>query len=117
MTRHIVPGATRPARLDALASLPVFLDLAGRRVVIAGGGEPVAWKAELAAAAGGSVTVFAPIASPELMALAAAHPSIALHARSWRPKRISTAPRSRSPMRTMRRRRAFPPRPAGAAPS
>ena len=91
MTRHIVPAETRPARLDALASLPVFLDLAGRRVVIAGGGEPVAWKAELAAAAGGSVTVFAPIASPELMALAAAHPSIALHARSWRPEDLDGA--------------------------
>ena len=52
MTRHIVPAETRPARLDALASLPIFLDLAGRRVVIAGGGEPVRVEGGAAAAAG-----------------------------------------------------------------
>ena len=31
MTRHIAPAETRPARLSALAKLPIFLDLAGRR--------------------------------------------------------------------------------------
>ena len=42
------PDRNAPTRFAALAQLPVFLDLAGRRVVVAGGGEPVAWKAELA---------------------------------------------------------------------
>ncbi|MBC8131143.1 MAG: hypothetical protein H7Y08_12575, partial [Rhizobiaceae bacterium] len=41
---------TRAAHLDRiepLATLPVFFDLAGRRVAMAGGGAGAAWKAEL----------------------------------------------------------------------
>ena len=41
MTRHIAPAETRPARLQPLAKLPVFLDLTGQRTVVAGNGEPV----------------------------------------------------------------------------
>ena len=44
------PETAAPRRIDTLAVLPVFLKLAGRRVVLAGGDEGAAWKAELLAA-------------------------------------------------------------------
>jgi uroporphyrin-III C-methyltransferase / precorrin-2 dehydrogenase / sirohydrochlorin ferrochelatase len=70
VTRHVAPAETLPARLAPLAKLPIFLDLAGRRVVVAGGSAAVAWKAEMLAAAGARVTVFAAASEPELDALA-----------------------------------------------
>ncbi|HEX2510944.1 MAG TPA: siroheme synthase CysG [Microvirga sp.] len=91
MTRHIAPTETRPARLQALAKLPVFLDLSGRRAVLAGGGDPLAWKAELLAAAGAEVFVFADDAEPELLALASSTPSISLAARAWQPADLDGA--------------------------
>ena len=45
MTHHVAPAETRPARLRPLAKLPVFLDLAGQKAVVAGSCEPAAWKA------------------------------------------------------------------------
>ena len=39
------PRETRQARMEALARLPLFFGLEGRRVLVAGGGEPAAWKA------------------------------------------------------------------------
>ena len=56
--------------MGALATLPVFLKLQGRRVVMAGGSEAVAWKVELFAAAGASVEVFAAAPCEALAALA-----------------------------------------------
>lgn len=91
MTRHIAPTETRPARLQALAKLPVFLDLTGQKTVVAGNGEPVVWKAELLAAAGAEVRVFADDPSPELSALAAATPSIRVLPRPWRPDDLDGA--------------------------
>ena len=82
MTR---PIETRPTRLAALAKLPIFLDLAGKRVVVAGGGEPVAWKAELFAAAGAQVTVFAEQPCAELVAfIRASGSAVTLERRAWR---------------------------------
>ncbi|HEX2725228.1 MAG TPA: NAD(P)-dependent oxidoreductase, partial [Beijerinckiaceae bacterium] len=72
MSRHIFPAETRPARLDPLAKLPVFLDLEGRHAAIAGGGDGAAWKAELLAAAGATVTVFGSEPDQELSILAEA---------------------------------------------
>ena len=80
------PAEAPPARLAALAKLPVFLDLAGKRAVVAGGSATAAWKAELVAAAGAHVDVYAAEAGPELVDLAARGPAdgtIVLHARSW----------------------------------
>ncbi len=59
------------ARIDALAVLPVFMKLRGRRVMVTGGDAPSAWKAELASAAGARVTVFANAMGDEMEALAA----------------------------------------------
>jgi uroporphyrin-III C-methyltransferase/precorrin-2 dehydrogenase/sirohydrochlorin ferrochelatase len=86
MTRPLTPSSVRPARLAPLASVPVFLNVAGKRVVVAGEGAPVVWKAELMAAAGALVAVYAPHPDPELEALATAYPSaVALIRRAWEP--------------------------------
>lgn len=58
--------ATPPPRLDPLAVLPIFLKLGGRRAVLAGRGAPLAWKAELIAAAGAEVQVLSVEPEPEL---------------------------------------------------
>ncbi|GLS38325.1 hypothetical protein GCM10010869_39190 [Mesorhizobium tianshanense] len=41
------PNEAAPARIQPLAVLPVFLDLTGKRAVVAGGSDGAAWKAEL----------------------------------------------------------------------
>ena len=64
--------------MGALATLPVFLKLQGRRVVMAGGSEAVAWKAELFAAAGARVEVFDPAPCEALAALAGRNDAIKL---------------------------------------
>ncbi|WP_248306469.1 siroheme synthase CysG [Devosia oryzisoli] len=59
---HVVPRVPTPAsrpRMAPLAVLPVFYALAGKRVLLAGGSEGAAWKAELLAAAGADVELFA----------------------------------------------------------
>ena len=80
------PEAAAHARMEPLARLPVFYDLKGRRVLVAGGGEAAAWKAELLSAAGARVEVIAPDLCEDLGRLAAAPPCgpISLQARPWR---------------------------------
>jgi uroporphyrin-III C-methyltransferase/precorrin-2 dehydrogenase/sirohydrochlorin ferrochelatase len=46
-------------RIGSLANLPVFVKLDGKRVVLVGGSEAALWKAELLAAAGAVVEVYA----------------------------------------------------------
>ncbi|MFG1211187.1 siroheme synthase CysG [Xanthobacter flavus] len=79
------PRETRQARMEALARLPVFFGLEGRRVLVAGGGEPAAWKAELLSAAGARVEVIAPAVCEDIWRLAGAptHGPIAVHVRDW----------------------------------
>ena len=87
MSRHVLPTETRPARLEPLAKLPVFLDLQNKRVLIAGDGDAVVWKAELLAAAGAQVTVLTPDPEQELTLLAeASEGAIALVRRAWQPE-------------------------------
>ncbi|WP_342362504.1 siroheme synthase CysG [Terrarubrum flagellatum] len=57
VARTPVPSA--PQRIAPLAALPVFHKLAGRKVVLAGAGEGAAWKAELLAATGARLAIFA----------------------------------------------------------
>ncbi|AFL51647.1 uroporphyrin-III C-methyltransferase/precorrin-2 dehydrogenase/sirohydrochlorin ferrochelatase [Sinorhizobium fredii] len=52
-------GASKPQRVAALATLPLFWTLKGKRVIVAGGSDGAAWKAELLAACGAEVHVFA----------------------------------------------------------
>lgn len=80
------PAEAAPARMGALAKLPVFLDLAGKRAVVAGGTAAAAWKAELAAAAGADVEVYAEEIGAEMAALiarGAAAGSIVHRATAW----------------------------------
>ncbi|MGU9981408.1 siroheme synthase CysG [Phreatobacter sp. HK31-P] len=90
-SRH--PEARRAARMAPLAVLPVFLRLAGRRVVVAGGSEPAVWKAELLAAAGAHVDVIADDPCPDMVVLAASPPdgSITLIRRGWDPADLTGA--------------------------
>ena len=81
-----------PGNIEPLATLPVFLKLGGRRVLVAGGTPPAVWKAELIAAAGAQVIVVAAEPCPEMDALAAAMPDrIALHRRDWTPEDLDGA--------------------------
>lgn len=87
---HEEPGArtpqpVRPHRMMPLATLPAFFKLAGQRVVLVGGNEAAAWKAELVAAAGATVIAIDPQPCPELEALAADPPAgkIILERRTW----------------------------------
>jgi uroporphyrin-III C-methyltransferase / precorrin-2 dehydrogenase / sirohydrochlorin ferrochelatase len=73
--------------MGALARLPAFFALEGKRCVVAGGGMAAVWKAELLSAAGACVDVFAPAPHEEMRALAAtpASGTVVVHERSWRP--------------------------------
>ena len=84
MTVPRLPADLRPPRMDALARLPIFLALEGRRAVMAGGDEATAWKAELLSAAGANVEVFAAAPADELVGLAAHPPrgAVTIHRRA-----------------------------------
>jgi uroporphyrin-III C-methyltransferase / precorrin-2 dehydrogenase / sirohydrochlorin ferrochelatase len=71
--------------MAALARLPIFLALAGKRAILAGDSAAVAWKAELLSAAGATIEVFAARPCEELRALAAHPPrgAIVLRERAW----------------------------------
>jgi uroporphyrin-III C-methyltransferase / precorrin-2 dehydrogenase / sirohydrochlorin ferrochelatase len=79
------PLDTKSARMDALARLPVFLSLDGKRAVLAGGNAAAAWKAELLSAAGARVEVYAAEPCEELLQLAADPPrgAISINRRDW----------------------------------
>jgi uroporphyrin-III C-methyltransferase/precorrin-2 dehydrogenase/sirohydrochlorin ferrochelatase len=61
----------RCERAVGLDHLPIFLDISGKTVVVAGGGTLAARRAEMALRAGAQVRVFAPSLSDEFGALAA----------------------------------------------
>jgi uroporphyrin-III C-methyltransferase/precorrin-2 dehydrogenase/sirohydrochlorin ferrochelatase len=66
--------------MEPLARLPVFYALTDRRAVIAGGSAAAAWKAELLAAAGAAVDVYAADLSEEMLDIAA-QASVTIHRR------------------------------------
>jgi uroporphyrin-III C-methyltransferase / precorrin-2 dehydrogenase / sirohydrochlorin ferrochelatase len=72
-------------RMQPLARLPVFFALAGKRALLAGGSAAAAWKAELLAAAGAQVDVFAAEPCEELVDAAdgLSHDAITIHRRAW----------------------------------
>ncbi|WP_339852080.1 siroheme synthase CysG [uncultured Nisaea sp.] len=81
------PAERRPARLEPLAVLPVFCTLDRKPVLVAGGTDAAAWKAELLAAAGAHVVVFAEDISEEMQELldnGASAGRIVRMARDWR---------------------------------
>ncbi|WP_341915756.1 siroheme synthase CysG [Ferrovibrio terrae] len=80
------PAEANPQRIGTLAKLPVFLDLHDKQAVIAGGSAAAAWKAELLAAAGATVTVYAADFSAEMLAL-----DVTRIARRWQPADLAGA--------------------------
>ncbi|MBP1886831.1 siroheme synthase [Sinorhizobium mexicanum] len=86
------PARPSPQRVAPLASLPLFWTLKNKRVVVAGGSDAAAWKAELLAACGAEVHVHAPRAELSdvflaLMKRGAAHDNGRLvhHDEIWHP--------------------------------
>ena len=79
------PTETRITRIEPLARLPIFFGLKGRRVIVAGGSEAAGWKAELIAAAGARVELYAEDPSEELRDVLARldDPNIIHFARPW----------------------------------
>jgi uroporphyrin-III C-methyltransferase/precorrin-2 dehydrogenase/sirohydrochlorin ferrochelatase len=69
--------------MTPLSVLPAFLRLSGVKVVLAGNGDPAAWKCELVAATGADLALFAPDAGEKLRA-AADRAGVAIIARAWR---------------------------------
>ena len=88
-----VPRQTKHARMDKLDRLPVFYALKGKRVVVAGGGAPAVWKAELLSAAGARVEVLAASPCEDMRALIAHPPDgpVLLTPRDWHPDDLSGA--------------------------
>jgi uroporphyrin-III C-methyltransferase/precorrin-2 dehydrogenase/sirohydrochlorin ferrochelatase len=79
-------GETPADGIDAirpLATLPVFFKLQGRTAVVAGGGDGAAWKAELLAAAGASVRVYARETGPRMREIASRRDTIRIVPRRW----------------------------------
>jgi uroporphyrin-III C-methyltransferase/precorrin-2 dehydrogenase/sirohydrochlorin ferrochelatase len=82
-----VPTDTKRGRLQPLARLPVFYALDGKRVLLAGGTQAAAWKAELLSAAGAQVDVYAEEIGDGMLMLLADPPRgiIVHHQRAWMP--------------------------------
>ncbi len=82
--RH--PSVAKPPRIDALARLPVFFALAGKRVIVAGSNPAAAWKAELLSATGAQVDVYSAEPCDELLAIVNDPPRgpVTITGRSWR---------------------------------
>ncbi len=87
------PAEIHRTRMGPLARLPAFFALEDKRVVVAGGTQAAAWKAELLSAAGAAVDVFASAASEEMLALANDPPrgAVILHHRDWTPDDLADA--------------------------
>ena len=79
------PSVKYTPRIDPLAVLPVFFNLQGKTVILAGATEGSLWKAELLLASGADLHVYADAYSAEWFALQKADPSqrLHLHARAW----------------------------------
>ena len=88
-----LPTEIQTGRMGRLSRLPAFFALAGKRAVVAGGGQAAAWKAELLSAAGAAVDVFSSQAGEDMRALTAAPPvgHVAIHERAWSADDLSGA--------------------------
>lgn len=92
MSTPAMPRMTEPPRIGALATLPLFHKLRGRRVVLAGDGEGAVWKAELLASTGAELHVFSPHAAGRFLPLAERGDlAITLHECAWTPADLAGA--------------------------
>ena len=76
------PAAT-PPRIAPLDTLPLFHRLTGRKVVVAGQGDAVVWKAELVAAAGADVLVLAQDGAGRFAGVEPVAGSLRVEPRGW----------------------------------
>jgi uroporphyrin-III C-methyltransferase/precorrin-2 dehydrogenase/sirohydrochlorin ferrochelatase len=76
---------TRPARMAPLAKLPVFWALEGKRSIVVGGSDAAAWKAELLAACGAEIHVYAEDLSETFANLINQDGRFFHHRRQWSP--------------------------------
>ncbi len=93
MSASRAPESRGPARIAPLATLPLFHKLGGRKVVLAGDSDGALWKAELLAAAGADLHVFAP-ERPEVFAALVENPpagSVTVIPRGWEPADLAGA--------------------------
>ncbi len=81
------------ARILPLSVLPVFFNLHNKRVVVIGGSDAAAWKAELLAAAGAFVDVFATAPSEQMLKLGGllASDQFRIRRRVWTPASFTNA--------------------------
>src|SRR5215467_13591440 len=88
-----VPSEASLARLQALARLPVFFALDGKRAVLAGGSPAAAWKAELLSASGARVEVYATNVCDELLQLAVDPPrgAVVINRCAWSTENLANA--------------------------
>ncbi len=79
------PQRNEPNRMEKLAKLPVFWGLEGKRVVLAGGSDGAAWKAELLLACGAQLHLYCEESelSEVFAALLAKSPMLTWHDCSW----------------------------------
>lgn len=79
------PQRNEPARMEKLAKLPIFWGLEGKRVVLAGGSDGAAWKAELLLACGAEVHVYCgrDDLSETFATLIKKSPTLIFHDRLW----------------------------------
>lgn len=102
--------AASAGAIKAIAKLPIFLDLAGRKAVLAGDTAGIAWKAELIAAAGAHVVLFAPHPGDELRALqrrGVAAGSLRVEEREWTPDDLKGAAIAVADLHTLGEAAAF----------
>ena len=88
------PSEAQPNRLAALARLPIFLDLHDKPAVLAGCSAGAAWKAELLAAAGAHVHIYAEELSADMAHLlerGAAAGRLTHIARAWQSSDLQDA--------------------------
>lgn len=92
-TQSRAPLEMRAPRMSALATLPVFFKLQGKRAVLSGGSEAAAWKVELLSAAGAEVHVYAHAPSEAMLAVAASPPAgaVQIHRREWQANDLAGA--------------------------
>lgn len=86
MRHKPLPPSDRPERIAPLATLPVFWKLSEKRVIIAGGSDGAAWKAELLAACGAKVEIYCEADDlGETMRALIENASVTLHPHRWHP--------------------------------
>ncbi|MDZ7872600.1 MAG: SAM-dependent methyltransferase [Rhizobium sp.] len=84
MRNRFSPQSDPAARIEPLAKLPLFFDLQGKRALVAGGSDAAAWKAELLAACGARLEIFAAAGTvSEVMAELARAEKVTIHDTPW----------------------------------